>query len=379
MDLFSLMYKMPSGRMAMETLRGIGGIGTDNTAVPVKDMDFNFLVPTETAINDWDKKHAVDPDFKLGVSIKTAQHICKTTKGPLRIAMDATDGTGSPEYESNGTFARGDVYFPGCGYDADALSAQYNEHWKAMLPFVKDPKGISEGGEKVEKYLAACDNVASFLEGKVPNMEANIAAIKSVIEGRKDKYTKKQLARKGGKAAVVEPTEEWRKSLKVGSPIEVLYEGKHFWLAQVSDIFKEGVWVDYIDNEGAVFDEVSSTAFRFDDVRGGRAVLRPVQPEQQKSKAPAKKGAKKKGKKGGDIDDSSSEVCICVCVCVCVRARMNVCARERERSRCRNSACQWPRDLVWLSNRPFFHRMSLAPSSRTRLRSTRRKPSRSPL
>ena len=240
MRLWSLLYKMPSGRAAMETLRGIGGIGTGNTALPLKLMHFNFLIPTEEAVNKWDDKHAVDPDFKLGTSVPTARHICATTKGPLRIAIDAVDAKGIPGYECNGTFAAGDVSYTG-GFDSDGLNSQYHTQWESMLPFVKDGTGISGGGEGVEKYLASCESVASFLSEKVGEMEENVKTIKDQIQDRKDKYTNKQIARRGGgKSAPVGPTKEWREGLKEGSPVEVL-DGKVYWLARVSETFRGSV------------------------------------------------------------------------------------------------------------------------------------------
>ena len=204
MRFCSALIKLQSGRAVLKLLRAGSPKDESTSAELVKDTQVNFHFPSENSINDWDKRHDVDPDFTLGVSEPTIAHVQEETDGILRIGADATDCHGTPRFMSGGRFEQGDVFFPGSGYDSASLEAEYRRLSDCVEKYAAEPSSI-EGANASEKegFLAGCERISTFLRERLESMSNNIDTLSAKLSRSRAEYQRRQTARAADKKAAV--------------------------------------------------------------------------------------------------------------------------------------------------------------------------------
>ena len=219
MRFCSALIKLQSGRAVLKLLRAGSPKDESTSAELVKDTQVNFHFPSENSINDWNKRHDVDPDFTLGVSEPTIAHVQKETEGILRIGADATDCHGTPRFISGGRFEQGDVFFPGSGYDSASLEAEYRRLVQNVEKYAVEPSSIecATASEK-EGFLAGCKKISTFLKERLESMSNNIDTLSEKLSDSRAEYQRRQTVRAADKKAAVKadgPKEKTKAKTKV--------------------------------------------------------------------------------------------------------------------------------------------------------------------
>ena len=124
------------------------------------------------------------------------------TEGILRIGSDATDFHGSPGFLRGGKFEKGDVFFPGSGYDAAKLESEYGELAKQVDKYAANPSLIESASKgEQDDFLAQCRVICNFLEARLVDMSKNVTALSKKLSKCKAQYHKRQTARAKQKEA----------------------------------------------------------------------------------------------------------------------------------------------------------------------------------
>jgi hypothetical protein len=207
MRFCSALLKLQSGRAVLQLLRAGSPDNKSTSAQLIKNTHVNWHFPSESSIMKWDEKHDIDPTFSLGVSAITIEHMQNTTQGVLRIGADATDCHGQPAFLPGGKFERGDVFFPGSGYDASKLEDEYGKLARPVEKFAASPSSIENvSTAKRCQFVANCMIVREFLQERIIGMHCNLEALSRQLSRHREEYQRRQHVRAQKKGALKETT-----------------------------------------------------------------------------------------------------------------------------------------------------------------------------
>ena len=202
MRFCSALLKLKSGRAVLELLRAGSPLNASTSAQLVKDTHVNWHFPSENSILEWDKRNDIDPNFTLGVSEKTIMYMQDATEGIVRLGADATDCHGAPDFLPRGKFERGDVFFPGSGYDPEKLEKEYMELALSVEKYAANPSLIENASTKARcGFVANCMVIREFLQERILGMACNLEALRHRVARHREEYQKRQAARAQKKVA----------------------------------------------------------------------------------------------------------------------------------------------------------------------------------
>jgi hypothetical protein len=202
MRFCSALVKLRSGIAVLELLRAGSPDNASTSAQLVKETHVNWHFPSLNSILAWDKKNDVDPDFILGVSEATIQHMQDTTQGIVRLGTDATDCHGTPGFLPGGTFEQGDVFFPGSGYDAAKLEDAYGELARPVEKYAANPSSIeNQSTAEQDEFVANCTRIRDFLQERIAGMSSNLSALRDQLSKHREEYQRRQTVRAQKKEA----------------------------------------------------------------------------------------------------------------------------------------------------------------------------------
>ena len=186
MRFASVLSKLQSGRAVLNLF--LAG-SPDNEHV-------NWHFPRESSIKAWDDKNDVAPNFALGISEPTIQHMQDKTEGILRFGSDATDCHGTPGFCPGGKFDKGDIFFPGSGYDVDLLVAEYGVLARKVEKYAANPSSIEDASESNQKeFVESCQEIGTFLGLRVADMSRNADTLIDKMSKGRAEYQKLQTVR----------------------------------------------------------------------------------------------------------------------------------------------------------------------------------------
>jgi hypothetical protein len=205
MRFCSALLKLRSGRAVLQLLRAGSPDNASTSAQLIKDTHVNWHFPSESSIRKWDEKHAIDPTFSLGISTATIKHMQDTTQGILRIGADATDCHGKPAFLPGVKFERGDVFFPGSGYDAAKLELDYGKLARPVEKFAASPSSIENvSTAKRCNFVADCMKIREFLRERILGMHLNLEALFRQLSRQREEYQRRQHVQAQKKGALKE-------------------------------------------------------------------------------------------------------------------------------------------------------------------------------
>jgi hypothetical protein len=104
-----------------------------------------------------------------------------------------------------GKFERGDVFFPGSGYDVAKLEDEYGQLARPMEKFAANPS-LAETVSIAErcKFVANCMVIREFLQERILGMSLNLEALRCLVSSQRAEYQKRQFVRAQKKGALKE-------------------------------------------------------------------------------------------------------------------------------------------------------------------------------